>query len=372
MAGSTFGNLFRITTWGESHGPALGVVIDGCPAGLALEEGDIQRYLDRRKPGQSKITTSRSEADQVEILSGVFEGRTTGTPISLLVRNTSQISRDYSEIASCYRPGHADYTFDQKYGFRDYRGGGRSSGRETLGRVAAGAIACKILGQLGIEVCAYTRSIGPIAMDPARFEADAIRETRTAMPDREADAQAVTYLEDAIKRLDSVGGVMECRVSGVPAGIGDPVFRKLDALLAQAAMSIGAVKAVEIGDGTSVSSRYGSENNDAFRMERDHVVKATNHAGGILGGISDGSDILVRAHVKPTPSIYAPQKTVDSCGREIDIQIKGRHDPIIVPRAVVVLECMTAVTLLDPMMANLCCRMDSLEAFYKASGSPKI
>ncbi len=372
MAGSTFGNLFRITTWGESHGPALGVVIDGCPAGLALEEGDIQRYLDRRKPGQSKITTSRSEADQVEILSGVFEGRTTGTPISLLVRNTSQISRDYSEIASCYRPGHADYAFDQKYGFRDYRGGGRSSGRETLGRVAAGAIACKILGQLGIEVCAYTRSIGPIAMDPARFEADAIRETRTAMPDREADAQAVTYLEDAIKRLDSVGGVMECRVSGVPAGIGDPVFRKLDALLAQAAMSIGAVKAVEIGDGTSVSSRYGSENNDAFRMERDHVVKATNHAGGILGGISDGSDILVRAHVKPTPSIYAPQKTVDSCGREIDIQIKGRHDPIIVPRAVVVLECMTAVTLLDAMMANLCCRMDSLEAFYKASGSPKI
>ena len=372
MAGSTFGNLFRITTWGESHGPALGVVIDGCPAGLALEEGDIQRYLDRRKPGQSKITTSRSEADQVEILSGVFEGRTTGTPISLLVRNTSQISRDYSEIASCYRPGHADYAFDQKYGFRDYRGGGRSSGRETLGRVAAGAIACKILGQLGIEVCAYTRSIGPIAMDPARFEADAIRETRTAMPDREADAQAVTYLEDAIKRLDSVGGVMECRVSGVPAGIGDPVFRKLDALLAQAAMSIGAVKAVEIGDGTSVSSRYGSENNDAFRMERDHVVKATNHAGGILGGISDGSDILVRAHVKPPPSIYAPQKTVDSCGREIDIQIKGRHDPIIVPRAVVVLECMTAVTLLDAMMANLCCRMDSLEAFYKASGSPKI
>ncbi len=372
MAGSTFGNLFRITTWGESHGPALGVVIDGCPAGLALEEGDIQRYLDRRKPGQSKITTSRSEADQVEILSGVFEGRTTGTPISLLVRNTSQISRDYSEIASCYRPGHADYTFDQKYGFRDYRGGGRSSGRETLGRVAAGAIACKILGQLGIEVCAYTRSIGPIAMDPARFEADAIRETRTAMPDREADAQAVTYLEDAIKRLDSVGGVMECRVSGVPAGIGDPVFRKLDALLAQAAMSIGAVKAVEIGDGTSVSSRYGSENNDAFRMEQDHVVKATNHAGGILGGISDGSDILVRAHVKPTPSIYAPQKTVDSCGREIDIQIKGRHDPIIVPRAVVVLECMTAVTILDAMMANLCCRMDSLEAFYKASGSPKI
>lgn len=365
MAGSTFGNLFRITTWGESHGPALGVVIDGCPAGLALCEEDIQSYLDRRRPGQSQITTSRKEADQVEILSGIFEGRTTGTPISLLVRNTSQISRDYSEIASYYRPGHADYTFDQKYGFRDYRGGGRSSGRETIGRVAAGAVACKILRRLGVEVCAYTRSIGPIAADPARFELQAIRETRTAMPDREADARAVAYLEDAIKKLDSVGGVMECRVTGVPAGIGDPVFGKLDAALAQAVMSIGAVKAVEIGDGVQVSARYGSENNDAFRMEQGRVVKATNHAGGILGGISDGSEILVRAHVKPTPSIYAPQKTVNQTGEDIDIQIKGRHDPIIVPRAVVVLECMTALTLLDAMMSNMCCRMDSLMEFYQ-------
>ena len=364
MAGSTFGNLFRITTWGESHGPALGVVIDGCPAGLALEEGDIQRYLDRRKPGQSKITTSRSEADQVEILSGVFEGRTTGTPISLLVRNTSQISRDYSEIASCYRPGHADYTFDQKYGFRDYRGGGRSSGRETLGRVAAGAIACKILGQLGIEVCAYTRSIGPIAMDPARFEADAIRETRTAMPDREADAQAVTYLEDAIKRLDSVGGVMECRVSGVPAGIGDPVFRKLDALLAQAAMSIGAVKAVEIGDGTAVAVRQGSQNNDPFHMEAGQVVKTSNHAGGILGGISDASPIVLRAYVKPTPSIFSPQRTVNRQGEDIELSIKGRHDPVIVPRAVVVVETMAALTIADALLLNASARLDNLQKIY--------
>lgn len=365
MAGSTFGNLFRITTWGESHGPALGVVVDGCPAGLSLDEEDIQMYLDRRKPGRSRITTSRSEADRVEILSGVFEGRATGSPISLLIKNTSQISRDYSDIASCYRPGHADYTFDQKYGFRDYRGGGRSSGRETAGRVAAGAIACKILRQLGIEVRAYTRSIGPVAIDPQRFDPQAILETRTAMPDREADDRAVAYMEDAIKRLDSVGGVMECQVTGVPAGIGDPVFCKLDALLAQAVLSIGAVKAVEIGDGTSVSTRYGSENNDAFRMRDGHVVKVTNHAGGILGGISDGGDILLRAHVKPTPSIYAPQQTVDSSGHDVDIQIKGRHDPVIVPRAVVVLECMTAITLLDAMMANLCCRMDSLERFYK-------
>lgn len=364
MAGSTFGNLFRVTTWGESHGPALGVVVDGCPAGLTLGEEDIQVYLDRRRPGQSRITTLRREADQVEILSGVFEGRTTGTPISMIVRNTSQISGDYSEIASCYRPGHADYTFDQKYGFRDYRGGGRSSGRETIGRVAAGAVACKILQQLGIRVCAYTRSIGPISIDPEHFDAEAILKTHTAMPDREADARAEAYLEEAIKQLDSVGGVMECRVDGAPAGIGDPVFGKLDALLAQAAMSIGAVKAVEIGDGILVSSRYGSENNDAFRMEQDRVVKATNHAGGILGGISDGSAILIRAHVKPTPSIYSSQQTVNRSGQNIDIQIKGRHDPIIVPRAVVVLESMTAITLLDAMMANMCCRMDSLKTFY--------
>lgn len=365
MAGSSFGNLFRITTWGESHGPALGVVIDGCPAGLPLAEEDIQVYLNRRRPGQSQITTSRKEADQVEILSGVFEGRTTGTPISLLVRNTSQISADYSEIASYYRPGHADYTFDQKYGFRDYRGGGRSSGRETIGRVAAGAVACKVLHQLGIQVCAYTRSIGPITADMEHFDSDAILNTRTAMPDKEADTRAVAYLEEAIRKLDSVGGVMECRISGVPAGIGDPVFQKLDASLAQAVMSIGAVKAVEIGDGISVSTRYGSENNDAFRMQDKRVVKATNHAGGILGGISDGSDILVRAHVKPTPSIYASQHTVNQSGEEIDIQIKGRHDPIIVPRAVVVLEAMTAITILDAMMVNMCCRMDNLTKFYQ-------
>lgn len=366
MSGSSFGNLFQITTWGESHGPALGVVIDGCPAGLSLSPEDIQLYLDRRKPGQSRITTSRREADQVEILSGVFEGHTTGTPISLIVRNTSQNSGDYSEIATYYRPGHADYTFDQKYGFRDYRGGGRSSGRETVGRVAAGAIACKILRQLGIDVCAYTRSIGPISIHPEHFDREALRQTHTAMPDWEADAQANAYLEEAIKRQDSVGGVMECRISGVPAGIGDPVFDKLDALLAQAVMSIGAVKAVEIGDGTLVSSRCGSENNDSFRMEQGQVVKATNHAGGILGGISDGSDILIRAHVKPTPSIYATQRTVNRDGQEIDIQIKGRHDPIIVPRAVVVLESMAAITLLDAMMGNMCCRMEYLERFYHA------
>lgn len=365
MAGSTYGTIFRITTWGESHGKALGVVIDGCPAGLPLEEGDIQRYLDRRKPGQSSIVTQRKEEDAVEILSGVFEGRTTGTPISLMVRNTSQISKDYSEIASCYRPGHADFTFDEKYGFRDYRGGGRSSGRETVGRVAAGAVACKILERLGVRVCAYTRAIGPIEADMDRFDAEAALSTPTAMPDRAADQAAMEYLEKARRETDSVGGCMECIVEGLPAGIGDPVFEKLDANLAKAIMSIGAVKAVEIGDGAKVAGRRGSGNNDGFRTAEGKIVKTTNHAGGILGGISDGDTVVVRAYVKPTPSIFLPQRTVNQSGQEIEIQIKGRHDPIIVPRAVVVMECMTALTVLDAMLLNMTARLERIVDFYK-------
>jgi chorismate synthase len=365
MAGSTYGNIFRITTWGESHGKALGVVIDGCPAGLELEEADIQRYLDRRKPGVSRIATPRKEEDTVEILSGVFEGRTTGTPISLMVRNTSQRSGDYGEIASCYRPGHADYTFDKKYGFRDYRGGGRSSGRETVGRVAAGAVACKILEALGVRICAYTRSIGPVEADMEKFDEMAIRETLTAMPDREADAAAVTCLEQARMERDSLGGCMECVVEGLPAGIGDPVFEKLDANLAKAIMSIGAVKAVEIGDGCRVSRSRGSENNDAFRMEEGRTVKTTNHAGGILGGISDGDTVRIRAYVKPTPSIFRTQQTVNRTGEETELNIRGRHDPVIVPRAVVVMECMTAITVLDAMLLNLSARMDCVIKFYR-------
>ena len=364
MAGSTYGNVFKITTWGESHGKALGVVVDGCPAGLELEEADIQCYLDRRKPGTSAAVTSRKEPDRVEILSGVFEGRTTGTPISLMVRNTAQISGDYSDIASYYRPGHADYTFDEKYGFRDYRGGGRSSGRETVGRVAAGAIACKVLEQLGVSVCAYTRSIGPVEANLDKFDAEAIRKTVTAMPDEEADRRALQYLEEIRQATDSAGGCMECVVEGLPAGIGEPVFEKLDANLAKAVMSIGAVKAVEIGDGCLVSARRGSENNDGFRMGNGVPVKSTNHAGGILGGISDGDTIHIRAHVKPTPSIYRTQRTVNRSGGEIEVNIKGRHDPVIVPRAVVVLECMTALTVLDAMLLNLSARMDSIVKFY--------
>ncbi len=365
MAGSTYGNIFKITTWGESHGKALGVVIDGCPAGLSLSEEDIQEYLDRRKPGKSKISTPRKEDDACEILSGVFEGKTTGTPISIMVPNTSQRSGDYSEIASYYRPGHADYTFDQKYGFRDYRGGGRSSGRETIGRVAAGAIACKLLKEMGITVMAYTKSIGPVETDPAKFDRDAILSTPTAMPDTEASARAEEYLAEKMMEKDSVGGTMECIVEGMPIGIGDPVFEKLDANLSKAIMSIGAVKAVEIGDGTAVSKTVGSKNNDAFCMEDGKVSKKTNHAGGILGGMSDGSPILIRAHVKPTPSIFRTQETVNRNGEEIEIAIKGRHDPIIVPRAVVVMESMVAITLLDALMVNMSARMDSLIEFYR-------
>lgn len=365
MAGSSLGIIYRITTWGESHGPGLGVIVDGCPAGLSLNENDIQTYLDRRRPGQSRIATPRREADAVEILSGVFDGKTTGAPISLLVRNTSQRSGDYSEIAGYYRPGHADYTFDQKYGFRDYRGGGRSSGRETIGRVAAGAIAAKALSEFGISLTAYTKSIGPICIDPKSFDRDAIGETPTSMPDREASARAEKYLEDCMRSYDSSGGVIECVIDGVPAGLGDPVFEKLDANLAKAVMSVGAVKAVEIGDGIEVSARRGSENNDAFRMQDGKVVKSTNHAGGILGGISDGSRILLRAHIKPTPSIFSPQDTVNRAGEEISVSIKGRHDPVIVPRAVVVVESMAAITLLDALLVNAGAKMDHLKAIYK-------
>lgn len=372
MAGSAFGTIFKITTWGESHGRALGVVIDGCPAGLPLCEEDIQKYLDRRKPGTGSITSPRKEEDKVEILSGIFEGKTTGTPISLMVRNTSQISGDYSEIASYYRPGHADYTFDQKYGFRDYRGGGRSSGRETLCRVAAGAIACKLLEQMGITVCAYTRSIGTIRADMEHFDRAAILQTATAMPDRRADNAAISYLENAKKHSNSVGGCMECMVEGVPAGIGDPVFEKLDANLARAVMSIGAVKAVEIGDGIRVSSRFGTDNNDAFHLEEGRVAKQTNHAGGILGGISDGGTILIRAHVKPTPSIYTTQQTVNKSGEEISVNIKGRHDPVIVPRAVVVMECMTALTLIDAMLVNMSAKLENVVDFYKKSQTQPV
>ncbi len=368
MAGSSYGTIFRITTWGESHGEGLGAVVDGCPAGLPLEEGDIQKFLDRRKPGQSRYATPRREDDRVEILSGIFEGKTTGAPISLAVYNQNQQSKDYRAIASCYRPGHADYTFDQKYGFRDYRGGGRSSGRETIGRVAAGAIAVKILHSLGITFTTYTKSIGPISISEQNFDAAQIWENPLYMPDAEAAEKAAAYLKTCMAAQDSSGGAVECVIRGMPAGIGDPVFEKLSANLAKAIMSIGAVKGFEIGDGFAAAAATGKASNDAFRAESDGSIKKTsNHAGGILGGISDGSDILLRASFKPTPSIAAAQQTVSRSGEEIELSVRGRHDPVIVPRAVVVVEAMAAITIADALFANMSARMESLASFYKKS-----
>lgn len=365
MAGSTIGNIFKITTWGESHGMGVGVVIDGCPAGLALTEEDIQTFLDRRRPGQSDFSTPRKESDTIHILSGVFEGKTTGTPISLMVVNENQHSADYSGIASYYRPGHADYTFDAKYGFRDYRGGGRSSGRETIGRVAAGAAAVKILNQLGIQFLTYSKAIGPVTIDASRFDAEERNRNPLYMPDAAAAAKAADYLNRCKAECNSAGGIIECVISGVPAGIGDPVFDKLDANLAKAIFSIGAVKGFEIGDGFTAASATGLTNNDAFTTDTNgKITKAANHAGGILGGMSDGSPIVFRAAIKPTPSIAATQQTVNKDGERIDINIKGRHDPIIVPRAVVVVEAMAAITVLDAILENMGAKIESLKNFY--------
>lgn len=364
MAGSTFGNIFKISTWGESHGAGLGVVIDGCPAGISLCEEDIQIYLDRRKPGQSAYTTKRNENDCVKIMSGVFEGKTTGTPISLVVINEDQRSKDYSDIADNYRPGHADYTFDMKYGFRDYRGGGRSSGRETIGRVAAGAVAIKILKELGVEIFAYSKAIAGVEIDYNRFDSMKREENPFAMPDSIAAEQVKVVADEAIRNLDSVGGIIECVVNGLPAGIGEPVFDKLDARLAQAVMSIGAVKGFEIGAGFEAAALKGSDNNDEFYMDNGQITKKSNNAGGVLGGMSDGSTLTFRAAIKPTPSIAKEQKTVNRNGEDVNISIKGRHDPMIVPRAVVVVEAMAAITILDLMMSNMTAKIDYLKEIY--------
>lgn len=366
MSGSTLGNHFKIMTWGESHGKGIGVVVDGCPAGLPMSEEVIQVYLDRRKPGSNPYGTPRKEGDKVTILSGLMDGKTTGTPISMVVYNESQRSSDYSEIASYYRPGHADYTFDMKYGFRDYRGGGRSSGRETIGRVAAGAIALEILKELGIEVSAYVKSIGPVTIDYKNCKKENIAKSAVYMPDMEASIKAEEYLKEQIKNQDSTGGVVECMIIGVPAGVGEPVFEKLDANLAKAIMSIGAVKGFEIGAGFETATMCGSVNNDSFYIGSNGVTeKKTNYAGGILGGISDGSEIVFRAAFKPTPSISKEQETINKNGENITISVKGRHDPIIVPRAVVVVEAMAALTVLDLLLENMCSRMDSIKHFYK-------
>ena len=350
MAGNSFGQLFRIHTWGESHGPAIGVVVDGCPAGLELSEEDIQKELDRRRPGQSLITTSRQETDQVEVLSGILAGKTTGTPISLLIRNLDADSRPYQELADVFRPGQADYTYWVKYGLRDWRGGGRASARETVARGAAGAIARKILAQEKIEIIAYTIRVGDIEaqeFDPQEIERNPIR-----CPDPIRAKEMVNKILGIKESGDSIGGVVEVRASGIPAGLGEPVFDKLDADLASALMSIGSVKGVEIGAGFQVSRLLGSENNDPFYLDGGRIRSRTNQAGGILGGISTGEDIIIRLAVKPTPSIAKPQETVDTQGNPRTIAIQGRHDPCICPRIVPVAEAMVALVLVDHLLRH--------------------
>ena len=350
MSLNSFGHVFRFTTWGESHGPAIGAVVDGCPPGLVLSEATIQPFLDARRPGQSRFTTQRQEPDQVRILSGVFEGRTTGTPISLMIENVDQRSKDYSEVALAYRPGHADYTYDAKYGFRDYRGGGRSSARETAMRVAAGAIARKVLPD--VKVRGALVQIGPHKIDRAKWDWDEIAKNPFFCPDKDKAAFFETYLDGIRKSGSSIGAVIEIVAEGVPAGLGAPIYAKLDSDLAGAMMTINAVKGVEIGAGFGAAELTGEENADEMRTGNDGTRFLSNHAGGVLGGISTGQPIVVRFAVKPTSSILQPRLTVDRNGVDTEIMTKGRHDPCVGLRAVPVVEAMLACVLADAFLRH--------------------
>ncbi|WP_397588548.1 chorismate synthase [Sandarakinorhabdus limnophila] len=348
MSLNTFGHLLRFTTWGESHGTAIGAVVDGCPPGLSLSEADIQPFLDKRRPGQSKFTTQRQEPDEVRILSGVYEGQTTGTPISLMIENVDQRSKDYSDVAAKYRPGHADYAYDAKYGLRDPRGGGRSSARETASRVAAGAVARKIMP--GVKITAYLVEIGGIAIDRGRFDLADIDRNPFWCPDAVTAAIWEEHLDAARLSGSSLGAIVECVATGVPAGWGSPLYHKLDAQLANAAMSINAVKAVEIGDGFAAARLRGEENADRMRPGEDGPEFLSNHAGGIAGGISTGQPIVVRMALKPTSSILTPVETITKDGQAAEIVTKGRHDPCVGIRAAPVLEAMVALVLADAML----------------------
>src|ERR1043165_6635702 len=349
VAGNSFGTLFRFTTWGESHGPAIGVVVDGVPPRIALAEPDIQLWLDRRRPGQSRFTTQRREPDEVKILSGVFEGQTTGTPIQLLIENIDQRSKDYRNIADRFRPGHADYTYWKKYGIRDYRGGGRASARETASRVAAGAVARKVLGP-GISIRGALVQIGPHTIDREAWDWAAVEENPFWCPDRGMAARWAEYLEGVRKAGSSAGAVIEIVASGVPAGLGEPVYDKLDGDLASAMMTINAVKGVEIGAAVGAAALSGGENPEENRILDGKPVFLSNNAGGILGGISTGQEIVVRFAVKPTSSIPKPMRTIDSEGNEVEIETRGRHDPCVGIRAVPVGEAMMASVLADHLL----------------------
>jgi chorismate synthase len=354
MSLNTFGHLFRVTTWGESHGPAIGCTVDGCPPGIALTEADLQPWLDKRKPGTSKFTTQRKEPDEVRILSGVFEGRTTGTSIQLMIENTDQRSKDYGDIAQAFRPGHADITYHQKYGLRDYRGGGRSSARETAARVAAGGVARAALATLmpDLAITGYMVQMGTQTIDRSRLDLSVIPQNPFWCPDPVAAAQWATYLDDLRLSHNSVGAVIEVIAEGVPAGLGAPLYGKLDSDLASAMMSINAVKAVEIGDGMAAAALTGVDNADEIRMGPNGPEFLSNHAGGILGGISTGQPVVCRFAVKPTSSILTPRQTINQRGEEIDLITKGRHDPCVGIRAVPVGEAMMACVLLDHLLLD--------------------
>ena len=354
MSLNSYGHVFRVTTWGESHGPAIGATVDGCPPGIPLSETDLQVWLDKRKPGQNRYTTQRREADEVEILSGVFEGVTTGTPIQLMIRNTDQRSKDYSEIAEKFRPGHADITYWQKYGIRDYRGGGRSSARETASRVAAGGVARAALAQLApdLSVTGYMVGMGEKEIDRARFDWDEIARNPFWTPDADAAAEWAGYLDGLRKSGSSVGALIEVTVRGCPPGLGAPVYGKLDTDLAAALMSINAVKGVEIGEGMAAARLTGEANADEITMGPDGPVFSSNHAGGILGGISTGQDVVARFAVKPTSSILTPRKTITKSGEATEIVTKGRHDPCVGIRAVPVAEAMAAAVVLDHLLLD--------------------
>jgi chorismate synthase len=351
---NSFGHLFRITTWGESHGPALGATVDGCPPGVAIDAAMIQHWLDKRKPGQNKFTTQRREPDEVEILSGVFDGVSTGTPIQLMIKNTDQRSKDYGDIAETFRPGHADITYWQKYGIRDYRGGGRSSARETAARVAAGGVAREAIKSLypDVQITGYMTQIGTKPIDRNNFDWGEIEKNAFWTPDAKAAEDWATYLDELRKSHDSVGAVIEVVARGVPAGLGAPIYGKLDTDLAAAMMSINAVKGVEIGDGMAAAALTGSENADEIYMGNDGHYFGSNHAGGILGGISTGQDLIVRFAVKPTSSILTPRNSIKKSGEPIEVITKGRHDPCVGIRAVPVAEAMMACVILDHMLLH--------------------
>ncbi|WP_170361307.1 chorismate synthase [Ruegeria arenilitoris] len=354
MSMNSFGHLFRVTTWGESHGPALGATVDGCPPGVPIDEGMIQHWLDKRKPGQNKFTTQRREPDQVEILSGVFEGQTTGTPVQLMIENTDQRSKDYGDIMDKFRPGHADITYWQKYGIRDYRGGGRSSARETAARVAAGGLAREAIKQIApnVQITGYMTQIGPHRIDRTNFDWAQIEQNPFWTPDAQAAQDWAAYLDDLRKSGNSVGAVVEVVARGVPAGLGAPVYGKLDTDMAAAMMSINAVKGVEIGEGMAAAELTGEANADEIFMGQDGPQYSSNHAGGILGGISTGQDIVVRFAVKPTSSILTTRKTITKSGEETEIITKGRHDPCVGIRAVPVGEAMMACVILDHLLLH--------------------